>query len=279
MCLAACAVVAAAAAALLLPAASGVAVDIAAGGRALRAHAGLLEQQAGAAFYSGRLERLPADDNQTIYNAWKQKEEMVGTGYSGGVTVKSHASYAKDWGEDQAKAFPAIVNRTVRTSRGISVVNSDKECYIVFRESNDALDWLRNLQLGKEKIKSMKDGRVIGEGYKGFVVVVNAMSGYLFKTITEDCIKASVSRYNIVGYSRGGGLAAIFAVMLLADNIVEKAKLTMTTFGSPRSLSSDSAKYVNSASFPNYRLVNRDDPVPKMPPSLVSALRDAPLRR
>jgi hypothetical protein len=57
---------------------------------------------------------------------------------------------------------------------------------------------------------------------------------------------------------------------------VAPEKLTLTTFGSPRALQTEAANYVNSFSFPKMRLVNRNDPVPSLPPAVVSALSLAP---
>ena len=131
--------------------ASGVAVRGGAAALALSADSGLLGTDA--AFWSARLNRLSSEDNQTVYNAWEQKEVMANSNYDGGITILGDV---KDWGGDQDKAYPKVVTRTLS---GISVGLTREECYIVFRESNDAMDWVHNVQVTTSDILAVHSSR------------------------------------------------------------------------------------------------------------------------
>ncbi len=134
------------------------------------------------------------------------------------------------------------------------------------------------MQFTTSPIKSIaNESQIIGEGQTGFVRSVNAKSARVWDAIKERCVAQEATMYNLVGYSRGGDLVSIFALMILKDNLLPVEKLTMTTFGSPRALTEASAAFVNSQLFPKWRLVNRNDPVAEVPPVNVSASLAHPL--
>ncbi|XP_053385704.1 lipase ZK262.3-like [Mercenaria mercenaria] len=95
----------------------------------------------------------------------------------------------------------------------------------------------------------------------------------------KSCIKDLVNKYPnyrvvVTGHSLGGAIASIASAQLSADNIIDKDKTTLYTFGMPRTGDRPYAENHDSLVPKSWRVVHFRDIVPKLP--TLTALSSSP---
>ena len=117
-------------------------------------------------------------------------------------------------------------------------------CYVIFKGSDDPLDWILNANI-----------HVNAYGlHSGFHAEIRKMKN----TIVRELVKLRPNRIHLIGHSRGGALAYIFA-KLYAPELIWRPVINLVTFGQPKCDTQPTA--IN-----NYtRIVNGNDPVPDLP--------------
>jgi hypothetical protein len=73
--------------------------------------------------------------------------------------------------------------------------------------------------------------------------------------------------FYFTGHSLGGAFAALGALDVSLSNILAKNRIILYTFGAPREGNRELAQAINSHVGQHYRVVHRQDPVPRLPPS------------
>ncbi|GBG33961.1 Lipase [Hondaea fermentalgiana] len=171
-------------------------------------------------------------------------------------------------------------------------------CWIVSEETNDAEDWVDNLDLGKTKILSIEENgnesgspseecgcafsffgwclryntcdddsngsyKTLGKGFSGFVNAYNGLRHDVWERV-EDVCDMENDVLMIAGYSRGGALANLFGFAVYSEGLWDPERMASITFGSPRVLVNDDSDKVHNQYY-QLRLVYRDDPVPAFP--------------
>ncbi|MCP4373511.1 MAG: lipase family protein [Deltaproteobacteria bacterium] len=129
--------------------------------------------------------------------------------------------------------------------------------FIVFRGTTKSVDeWLNNL-----------DFRLImteyGGIHKGFAESLDSISNYHLSQIIKLFDKPY--KIHIAGHSRGGALATLTAAVLMKNNIKPSG---IYTYGSPKVGDKTFADWYDSRlKEVTIRVVNRNDPIPHLPPS------------
>lgn len=141
----------------------------------------------------------------------------------------------------------------------ITVSHALKRISVIFRGSNQAVDWLHDFMICKREIEH---GIYVHLGF-----YKTLMKEKLFENLLNSVksLLQEYKSYNLVlsGHSLGGGLATLFGYLIsnkINDNI------TIITFASPRVGNENWAKKFNNLkNVRHYRVVNQKDVVTAMP--------------
>ena len=111
-------------------------------------------------------------------------------------------------------------------------------------------------------------GKKLGEVGKGFYSIYNkGENDSLRKGIEAALLKLKgkkIAHYFVAGHSLGGALATL-TIPDLIDLGIDPSKITVYTFGSPRSVNPKLAKYLNESKVKHWQIANTGDLVPDMP--------------
>ncbi len=170
----------------------------------------------------------------------------------------------------------------------VAVRRDGETCWVIARETNEKGDWSANLDVGSTPILALQQTkseqehcgcarkflgicmrynscggyRTVGTGFTGYVQSTNTFRLDVVRLLSQYCHGTTTTV--LTGYSRGGAIVNILAVMLVADNWVARDSLRMVTFGAPRALTTSTADALH-GKFPQWRLVNKKDIVPAVP--------------
>lgn len=142
---------------------------------------------------------------------------------------------------------------------GVTISHSLKRISVIFRGSNQAIDWLHDFMICKREIE---DGISVHLGFYKTLMKENLFNNLL------DSIKLLIGEYkdyNLVlsGHSLGGGMCTLFGY-LIADKILNN--ITVISFASPRVGNENWAKKFNKLkNVRHFRIVNQKDIVTAMP--------------
>lgn len=140
--------------------------------------------------------------------------------------------------------------RVIAGSHSVDISTFDRDCVIAFRGTDDAADWLTNLEVDRVKQWGCKV-------HSGFSGVEKRLTHQIAQVLPE------AQRYWITGHSLGGALATLFAVRL-SDARFNVAGLY--TFGSPRVGCRCFAQHADYAlKGRHFRVVHGNDIVPRVP--------------
>jgi len=204
------------------------------------------------------------------------------------LTTTTYPSLAREAWKEIRSPDTTYANGVVDGNDRVGVFRKNDKCWIIGDESNDVGDWIDNLDIGSDDILSMKATlvqdescgcarhrlwwcaryktcaahRVIGRGLDGFAKPLNRMRLAVWEKIQTTCLDSDVKVF--AGYSRGGGLIAMLAFMVRADDLIPADKMALVTYGAPRTLADRESDWIH-GQFPQYRIVYNDDVVPTLP--------------
>lgn len=142
---------------------------------------------------------------------------------------------------------------------GITLSHSQKRISVIFRGSNEALDWLHDFMICKYDLGNNK------KVHLGFWKTL--MKENLYEKLKSE-LKENIEKYKdyqvfISGHSLGGGLATLFGYLLALEF---NNNLTIITFASPRVGNNKwSKEFNNMNNIRHYRIVNGKDIVTSVP--------------
>lgn len=155
-----------------------------------------------------------------------------------------------------ALGFPKVMP-VVQGSMIGYVVSGENVTVVVFRgtDFNEVSDWLANL--GRSAIDTPH-----GAAHKGFYNAYQSMKSQVGAILDE----RDTTHLWVTGHSLGGAIALVCAYDLVES---DKRQLDgLITFGQPMVARQELANYLDTLLVGRYaRFVNRDDVVPKVPPS------------
>lgn len=133
-----------------------------------------------------------------------------------------------------------------------------KEIVLVFRGSHNIRNWLQNFVYEYSEVPYAPGARV----HKGFWDSSNALVPYFLKALASELNAYPGYRFAVVGHSLGGSQAIIGAIEVHRRLKVPFEKISVFTFGQPRTGNVEFARYVNSLPMQVTRVVNENDMVP-----------------
>ena len=143
-----------------------------------------------------------------------------------------------------------------------------REAFIIIRGTKTAREGWKDFQSKKGVIYSTLKGKELGKVGKGFYSIYNGgKSNSLRKDIEAALLKLKgkkVAHYFVAGHSLGGALATL-TIPDLIDLGIDPSKITVYTFGSPRSVDPKLAKYLNESKVKHWQIANTGDLVPDLP--------------
>jgi hypothetical protein len=153
---------------------------------------------------------------------------------------------------------------------GFLAVSDGKELVVAIRGTDTILEWLH------DGFFLMVPSPVVGAGgltEDGFTAVYRSLRcGMATGTLSaKDSVKSYLDKgtantVTVCGHSVGGALATLLTLDLKLNTSCDAP--TVYTYASPRVGDHVFAKSYNSAISANYRIINRQDLIPKMPPTL-----------
>lgn len=162
------------------------------------------------------------------------------------------------------RSFQAIgftkVTPVVQGSMIGYVITGEDVTVVVFRGTNfnEISDWIANL--GRSATDTPH-----GQVHKGFYAAYQSMKPQVAAILRE----RNTKHLWITGHSLGGALALMCAYDL--EEVEQRQLSGLITFGQPMVAHQEFADYIDKALIGRYaRFVNRDDIVPKVPPSHVA---------
>jgi triacylglycerol lipase len=165
------------------------------------------------------------------------------------------SSQVEDWGFEHVEFVSVEKSPNVDTQ--VVVLSRDADVVVVFRGTDDPKDWMTSLEFDFAP-GPMQDTKV----HDGF-------QSALFPAILKVSAALNIHRSQhkklwITGHSLGGALCSLYAGMLVEIGLSVDG---IYTFASPRPGNGDFAKQLNEKILgPHYRVVNRGDVVPHVPP-------------
>lgn len=188
-------------------------------------------------YYSPDIARLLADCSRAAYNsgdALKRDTESLGL-----INLVAHSEPSTDTQAFTAKRslfpFPEVI--------------------VAFRGTESLRDWITDAEFSTQ---DLGDG---AEVHLGFHQAWMSIRARVMESLPKD--KSPVL---FTGHSLGGALATVAAISAVSEGVNVAG---VYTFGQPRVGNSVWAKaYDQALKNKTWRLVNRQDPVPRMPPAL-----------
>jgi hypothetical protein len=155
------------------------------------------------------------------------------------------------------------------TSTTVAVVDMGSYIQITFKGSKELADWLTN---GKYNTTGLVHGNQNIKVHAGFKKALDSVYMDVWREVLLLVEISARKPLLINGHSLGGALAYLFVLRSLQTK--DKSTLldldfNLVTFGSPRCMNVDGAKFMDKWSTRIVRVVNDEDVVPHVPPKLV----------
>lgn len=135
----------------------------------------------------------------------------------------------------EVRKYITFEDKKTSTEGFVQYVPEQKEIVVVFRETEGAFpfhrDWMSNLNILKKRVKTDKRVLWVHLGfYQCYASTVEAVTAQIHSLIERHPEVENVTFY---GHSLGGGLAAVFYV-LMRDEFISKHAVKLITSGQPR---------------------------------------------
>ncbi len=165
----------------------------------------------------------------------------------------------KSWGFTTLEVFPMGCTEAI-------LLAHDQAIIVAFRGSDDPQDWIKNLNL------DLVQGPLRGKTHEGFLQILGQTWEDIRLSIC--CLKAQ-ARWRghhpavwFTGHSLGGALATLTAAHFYEQ---DEQLNGLYTFGSPRVGDRQFARCFNTHfGFRTLRIINKNDPIPSLPPRWLS---------
>ncbi|CAB5192514.1 alpha/beta-hydrolase [Rhizophagus irregularis] len=156
-------------------------------------------------------------------------------------------------------------NTVPRDNNGYVAINDKEKSIIVgYRGTADVKSFVSDTEFFQTPFvnSKFKDAKV----HSGFFATYNDTREEITKLL-KDLIKKNPD-YKVIstGHSLGGSLAVFQTLDLIDTPELNPSNLITYTYGEPRTGNQDFAKFVQSTGFKFFRIVNRNDIIPHLPP-------------
>ncbi|KAI8318566.1 alpha/beta-hydrolase [Martensiomyces pterosporus] len=136
------------------------------------------------------------------------------------------------------------------------------EIIVAFRGTTTTADMVTDLTVLQADWESAGPGAKVHLGFKTAVLSVASP--------IEDLVHAMLTQHPshrivFVGHALGGAQASLAAARFVAGNSALVSKVSLYTYGQPRTGNSVFAAWMDSHHFPKYRATYGSDPVPRLP--------------
>lgn len=149
------------------------------------------------------------------------------------------------------------------------IAESDSQIVIVFRGTSTTSDWISDAIARQTDYPYAKEGGLV---HQGFLDIYQSAR----KQIVTAMSKLSPQKQlYLTGHSLGGSLATLCAADLATNTKFRDP--SVYTFGSPRVGNTTFAGQFNRKTGPHYRVYNRNDMVPSLPPLVYKSPRTGDL--
>lgn len=138
------------------------------------------------------------------------------------------------------------------------ITESDSQIDVVFRGTSTASDWISDAIARQTEFPYAKQGGLV---HQGFLDIYQSARKQIITAMSK--LSAHKQLY-LTGHSLGGALASLCASDLATNTKFKDP--AVYTYGSPRVGNTTFANQFNRKTGPHYRIYNRNDMVPKLPP-------------
>ncbi|KAI8321127.1 alpha/beta-hydrolase, partial [Martensiomyces pterosporus] len=139
---------------------------------------------------------------------------------------------------------------------------ANKEIIVAFRGTTTLADMVTDLKLSLTDWQGAGSGAKVHLGFKTAVLsVARPIEGLILTLLTQHTDHSIV----FVGHSLGGAQASLAAAKFVAGNNAHKNKVSLYTYGQPRTGNSAFATWMNAQAFPKYRVTYGNDLITHLP--------------
>ncbi len=168
------------------------------------------------------------------------------------LSYMSKASY------EPSRSYPVLPPCvwSYHTSEYVEIRQDGRTLYIIFRGSNDIMDWIRNVDL---HMRQTPQGAIHHGFRRGWMDLLGPLESRLFRL--------KFTRVICTGHSRGGPLAIMCHEFI--DRVHDDITTASVTFGCPRFCDSEYLLNTSHLDIVNYQMgwfPFLRDPVPHIPP-------------
>lgn len=149
------------------------------------------------------------------------------------------------------------------------ITETDSQIVIVFRGTTTASDWISDVIARQTPFPYAKDCGLV---HQGFLDIYQSARKPLLAAMKP---LSSHKQLYLTGHSLGGSLATLCAADLAANT--KFTSPSVYTFGSPRVGNPTFVNFYNRRTGPHYRVFNRNDVVPSLPPLVYKSPRTGEL--
>ncbi|NQX69225.1 lipase family protein [Paenibacillus alba] len=145
------------------------------------------------------------------------------------------------------------------------IAESDGQIVIVFRGTSTTSDWISDIIARQTAFPYTSEEGLV---HKGFIDIYNSARKQILASLRK--LSARKTLY-ITGHSLGGSLAVLCAADLATNTRFKMP--SVYTYASPRVGNPEFASLFNQRTGPHYRIYNKNDIVPELPPFLYKSPR------
>ncbi|RIA89092.1 lipase [Glomus cerebriforme] len=154
-----------------------------------------------------------------------------------------------------------------RDNNGFIAINDKEKAIVVgYRGTADVQSFISDTQFNQTSFDNpkFKNAKV----HSGFLAIYNDTRNEI-TSLLKDLVKQHPD-YKVIstGHSLGGSLAVFQTLDLIDTPGLNPSNLITYTYGEPRTGNKDFADFVQSTGFKFFRVVNRNDIIPHIPPQL-----------
>ncbi|KAI9137759.1 Alpha/Beta hydrolase protein [Paraphysoderma sedebokerense] len=170
-----------------------------------------------------------------------------------------------------SKIFYAGVSAT----KGFVALNQEKSSIVVsFRGSLHPLNWMNDFLFDPVPLKTNVSQPNL-KVHRGFQDTFEPVREDVLTEVRQALQQNPTYTVHVTGHSLGGAVANLAAIALKQDLNLPDDKLILHTFAAPRTGDISFANWMTSQKFKQFRIVNKNDLVPKLPPPPVYDYRHA----